>query len=224
LKLSKRLTQIEQLVAPGYTHIWDCCCDHGLLGAALLARHSDAQVHFVDIVPSLITELESRLQQHYADLAERWTTHCLDVAALPLEQYSGRQLVIIAGVGGDLIKQFVSIIQQTHAGLTLDFLLCPVHHQFALRQALIELNLSLKDEALIEENHRFYEIMLVSADSNADRPISPVGDTLWQAHSTEQRDVIQRYLQTTLEHYQRMQQGSTADVSHIIEAYSTINS
>ncbi|MDX2422429.1 MAG: SAM-dependent methyltransferase, partial [Amphritea sp.] len=48
MKLSKRLTQIEQLVAPGYTHIWDCCCDHGLLGAALLARHSDAQIHFVD--------------------------------------------------------------------------------------------------------------------------------------------------------------------------------
>ena len=222
MKLSKRLTQIEQLVAPGYTHIWDCCCDHGLLGAALLARHSDAQVHFVDIVPSLITELESRLQQHYADLAERWTIHCLDVAALPLEQYSGRQLIIIAGVGGDLIKQFVSIIQQTHIGLTLDFLLCPVHHQFALRQALIELNLSLKDEALIEENHRFYEIMLVSSESDPGRPISPVGETIWQANSNEQRDVIQRYLQITLEHYQRMQQGDTADVSHIIEAYRSV--
>jgi len=222
LKLSKRLTQIEQLVAPGYTHIWDCCCDHGLLGAALLARHSDAQVHFVDIVPSLITELESRLQQHYADLAERWTTHCLDVAALPLEQYSGRQLIIIAGVGGDLIKQFVSIIQQTHIGLTLDFLLCPVHHQFALRQTLIEQNLSLKDEALIEENHRFYEIMLVSSESDPGRPISPVGETIWQANSNEQRDVIQRYLQITLEHYQRMQQGDTADVSHIIEAYRSV--
>ncbi|RTE67626.1 SAM-dependent methyltransferase [Amphritea opalescens] len=221
MKLSKRLTQIERMVTPGYSHIWDCCCDHGHLGAALLS-HSGAQIHFVDIVPALITELENRLQQHYPDLADNWTTHCLDVAALPLEQHSSRQLIIIAGVGGDLIKQFVSAIQQTHAGLSLDFLLCPVHHQFALRQTLIELNFSLKDEALIEENHRFYEIILVSADSNAGRPISPVGDRLWQAHSEEQQGIIQRYLQTTLNHYQRMQQGSTVDVSHIIEAYRSV--
>ncbi|MDO6563510.1 tRNA (adenine(22)-N(1))-methyltransferase TrmK [Amphritea sp. 1_MG-2023] len=222
MKLSKRLTQIKQLVAPGYSHIWDCCCDHGHLGAALLSQHS-AQIHFVDIVPTLITELESRLQQHYPDIAERWTTHCLDVAALPLEQHSGRQLIIIAGVGGDLIQQFVQTIQQQHPHLNLDFLLCPVRHQFALRQTLIELNFSSKNEALIEENQRFYEIMLVSADNNAGTSISPVGEALWQADSDEQRDNIQRYLHTTLNHYQRMQQGSSVDVSHIIEAYRSVS-
>ncbi|WP_299200876.1 tRNA (adenine(22)-N(1))-methyltransferase TrmK [uncultured Amphritea sp.] len=222
MKRSKRLTQIEQLVTPGYTHIWDCCCDHGFLGAALLSSQSSAQIHFVDVVPTVITELESRLQRFCSDSATRWTTHCQDLTELLLEQYSGRQLIIIAGVGGDLITQFVDAIQQKHTGLNLDFLLCPVHRQFTLRQKLIELNFSLKDEALVEENQRFYEVILVSSESNVHSPISPVGEKIWQSDSVEQRRVVEEYLHNTLNHYQRIQHGSSTNVKHIIEAYRGI--
>ncbi len=219
---SKRLSQIEQMVTPGYTHIWDCCCDHGFLGAALLSSQRTAQIHFVDVVPTVMSELESRLRRFCSDSATRWNTHCLDVTELPFEDYTGRQLVIIAGVGGDLISQFVAAIQQKHARLNLDFLLCPVHRQFTLRQKLIELNFSLQDEALVEENQRFYEVMLVSSESNVHSPISPVGEKIWQSDSAEQQRIVESYLRKTLSHYQRIQQGDKIKVDHILAAYRAI--
>ncbi len=133
------------MVTSDYTHIWDCCCDHGLLGSALLSRLAAPNIHFVDIVPELTNKLENKLQRFYPDSPSKWKIHCLDVAALPIEQYEGRNLVIVAGVGGDLITQFVNAIHQSHSATNIDFLLCPVHHQFTLRQQLIQLDFSLKN-------------------------------------------------------------------------------
>ena len=149
LKLSKRLQQIEKMVTQQYDHIWDCCCDHGLLGFALLSSQISSTIHFVDIVPELMTEVEKKLERFCLSLP--WKAHCLDVAKLPLTQYQGKHLVIIAGVGGDLMMQFIEAIYQQHKNFNIDFLLCPVHHQFSLRQKLIELDFGLKNEVLLKD-------------------------------------------------------------------------
>ncbi|MDO6718958.1 tRNA (adenine(22)-N(1))-methyltransferase TrmK [Psychrosphaera sp. 1_MG-2023] len=225
MKLSKRLKQIEQMVSSRYAHIWDCCCDHGYLGAALLDRNLGSTIHFVDIVPTLMTEVETKLQRHYPLQSALWKTHCLDVAKLPIGDFNGQQLVIIAGVGGDLMIEFIEALhkkQQEHKNLKLDFLLCPVHHQFSLRQKLIELGFSLNDEVLVEDNKRFYEILHVSLASDIQHDISPVGDSIWQGESAEQEKVAQRYLHKTLSHYQRIQKGNNK-AQHIIDAYNQIN-
>lgn len=239
-KLSKRLQQLTAMVTFQYDHIWDCCCDHGLLGFALLSRnlinkapqpivpHVNNTIHFVDIVPELITTVQHKLKRFYPH--SNWQTYCLDVAKLPLRQYQGRHLVIIAGVGSDLMIEFIKAIVQQHKDLNIDFLLCPVHHQFALREQLIALNFSLKDEVLIEENRRFYEILLVSSwsDSASEKPnkVSPVGDKIWQTSSSQQREIAQKYLHKSLSHYQRIQQGAKQNkannVQHIIDAYRDI--
>lgn len=210
------------MVTPEYDHIWDCCCDHGFLGAALLSRQAANNIHFVDIVPELMKALESKLYRFYATSASKWHTHCLNVAELPLALYQGKHLIIIAGVGGDLMIQFIEAIRQTYPALDIDFLLCPVHHQFSLRQKLIEFDFSLKHEVLVEDNHRFYEVILVSSRSEDKRQISLVGNHIWQAESETQAKVAKKYLKKTLEHYQRIQQGSTADVGYIIDAYRAI--
>ena len=225
MKLSKRLKQIESMVTSNYTHIWDCCCDHGLLGTALLSRLAAPYIHFVDIVPDLMKELENKLQRFYPNSPSKWQIHCLDVEALPIEQYEGKNLVIIAGVGGDLTTQFVNAIHQNHSTTNVDFLLCPVHHQFTLRQQLIQLEFSLKNEVLVEENQRFYEILLVSSPGNTDdkqTKISPVGELIWQANSTEQSRITMNYLSKTLEHYQKKQWSNNADIQHIIDAYRSV--
>ena len=295
LKLGKRLQQIEKMATlEEYGHIWDCCCDHGLLGCALLnrqaeatisdtssnmpvnivsntARNKDSDIHFVDIVPELMAELASKLHRFYSSslnavIAKNWQTHCLDVATLPLDRYDGKHLVIIAGVGGDLMIKFIEAINKQHHNLAIDFLLCPVHHQFSLRSKLIELDFSLKDEVLVEENQRFYEVLLVSSSSTSDSrensKVSPVGDKIWQSDSStqltidssglsiknsnehtikvslSQAEIADKYLNNTLNHYQRMQKGfqqSTEqgnqrvkannvnpDVQHIIDAYRTV--
>lgn len=220
------------MVAPEYKHIWDCCCDHGLLGFSLLSSQANSTVHFVDIVPKLMANLENKLKRFCLNLP--WNAHCIDVATLPLAQYQGKHLVIISGVGGDLMIQFIDAIYQQNKNLNIDFLLCPVHHQFSLRQKLIALNFSLKDEVLIEENQRYYEILLVSSSgeklSNESSKISPVGDKIWQSTSQAQTKTIEKYLQKTLGHYQRIQQGylqsnqldKVDGVQQILDAYNAI--
>lgn len=223
LKLGKRLTQIQQLVPQGYSHIWDCCCDHGWLGMSLLAKQTAPHIHFVDIVPELMSKVENTLQTFFADSPCAWKTYSLDVALVPLAQHSGRQLVIIAGVGGDLIIEFIHQICQRHPQLTIDFLLCPVHHQFALREALITRNFSLKDECLIEENKRFYEVLLVSTQQDDKHIISPVGDKMWRGLDANDIKTAQSYLKKTLNHYQRAQYASTESSERAIGLYSSIN-
>jgi tRNA (adenine22-N1)-methyltransferase len=234
MKIGKRLQHIEAMVEPGYTHIWDCCCDHGLLGASLLSRLAAPFIHFVDIVPELMDELETRLRRFYPELAPQaspspslsaWQVHCIDVATLPLSGHDGKQLVIIAGVGGDLMVQLVSAIHRGNPDTDIDFLLCPVHHQFTLRQQLIRLDFHLQQERLLEENRRFYELLLVSTragDTPHQSRVSAVGEQIWHAHTPEQADTASRYLSKTLGHYQRMQQGRETDVQHIIEAYQAV--
>ena len=221
-----------------YQHIWDCCCDHGLLGFSLLSpqKRNDTQisnstntttkptetitntkVHFVDIVPELMLEIDNKLKRFYpaTSLAKNntldWQTHCLDVAQLPLKQYQGKHLVIIAGVGGDLMIKFIEAINQQHSDLAIDFLLCPVHHQYALRSKLIELKFSLIDECLVAENQRFYELMLVSSEQDNNNKITKVGDKFWlpliNKQPSQQADIATKYLKKTLQHYQRIQKG-----------------
>ncbi len=211
------------MVTDSYDHIWDCCCDHGFLGAALLQRQAAPNVHFVDIVPALVDKVESNLQRFYPDSPSTWFTHCLDVAELPLDEFSGKHLIIIAGVGGDLMTLFIESIHQRHPDKEIEFLLCPVHHQFTLRSKLIELDYRMKDEVLVEDNQRFYEVILIGLDKQDSGPVHQVGEKIWQSELEEVQLVANRYLNMTLNHYQRIQSGKTQDVQHIIHAYAKVN-
>ena len=65
MKISQRLNLIESMVNNRYEHIWDCCCDHGLLGAKLLDNDRASVVHFVDVVPDLMREVSNKLERFY---------------------------------------------------------------------------------------------------------------------------------------------------------------
>jgi tRNA (adenine22-N1)-methyltransferase len=214
------------MVLPGYDHIWDCCCDHGLLGSALLAQPAAPTIHFVDIVPELTSTLKNKLHHFHSNSPSRWRVHCMNLERLSIKGYEGKNLIIIAGVGGDLITQFVTSIHKAHSATNIDFLLCPVHHQFTLRRKLIELDFSLKNEVLLEENKRFYEILLVSSSAitnDKQRKISPVGELIWQVNTAEQFNTATHYLKKKLNHFQKIHQKNNNDVQHIIDAYRSIN-
>ncbi|MBQ4811179.1 tRNA (adenine(22)-N(1))-methyltransferase TrmK [Pseudoalteromonas luteoviolacea] len=221
MKLGKRLSHISDIVNNDYTHIWDCCCDHGLLGASLLDKELNAKIHFVDIVPHLIDALDEKLTQFYANKRERWQTYCQDVAALPLSQYSGKHLVIIAGVGGDLCSAFVQNIMRQNPSLNIDFILCPVHHLYTLRQTLQSLKLTLKSERLVNENKRSYELIYVSTDKLDGKPVHAVGQRIWCYQDKQEYEIAKHYLNKTIDHYQRINQGRD-DVSDIIAAYRSV--
>ena len=223
MKLSHRLSHIVKMITPQYEHIWDCCCDHGLLGAQILNQKLTTTTHFVDIVPELMQQVEHKLQLFYPqrpNTPAHWQVHCIDVALLPLDDYQGRQLVIIAGVGGDLMIQMVQQLMNAHPSLTLDFLLCPVHHVAKLRAMLNANHCQLIDEQLICENRRYYELLYVSRPA-ADQInltstplISCFGDKIWQSHCDEQSIIIKRYLNKVLTHYKKTANSKSAvDIS-----------
>ena len=220
MKLSKRLKSIEEMITTNYSHVWDCCCDHGLLGASLLSNNVAGHIHFVDIVPELMQTLNSKLYNFYSD--KQWTTHCLDVATIPLEQYKGNHLIIIAGIGGDLMIKLINTIYNKHPTLTFDLLLCPVHHQYNLRKQLIINGFNCKDETLIKENNRFYEVIYVSSNTEGTYKLSAVGKRIWNSECIEKSQIADEYLRKTISHYQRIQRGKTTDIQHIIDEYKAV--
>lgn len=263
MKISQRLQQINRMVCPGYDHIWDCCCDHGLLGMLLLQRNAAPKVHFVDCVAPLMQQLSLELARFFpphhetenTDLAlSEWQVHCLDVAALPLAQYGkqAKHLVIIAGVGGELLVELVRSIvanQQTQrdaqsgnklgnhdlsqSTCQLEFILCPVHHNYHVRSALAELGLSLKDEYLLEENQRIYEILhltqanvcsktITSSKTTEAVPLSATGSIMWQGLDADKTSQAKRYLDQTIGHYQCIPEHRMPNKSQIVAAYQHI--
>lgn len=219
MKTGQRIQQLAALVSGQYSHIWDCCCDHGLLGQLLLQQQVDnetaCRVHFMDVVPALMAKLEQQLETYHQ--GADWQVHCGDVARLAdkLQPEELPQLIIIAGVGGDLLAELVrSICQQ--ASVKIEFLLCPVHHTYKVRQALNALGLKLHSETLIWENRRFYEALHVSLQGTAE--ITNAGESMWDFSQPEHR----LYLQQTVEHYRRIARNPQRDVTAELQAYESL--
>lgn len=220
MPLSRRLHQINRMAKQHYNHIWDCCCDHGQLGMELLERGAADTVHFVDILEHLMLEIKSQLDAQ-AVFNNRWQVHCIDVAKLPISKtdISDNHLVIIAGVGGDLLIELVQEILLRNPDRNIEFILCPVYHQYKVRCTLIELGFKLKAEDLLREKKKFYEILHI--DRHSKNSISPVGSIMWDFRRLEHRD----YYQRMLEHYGRMakQDSCAIDAASILQHYKNLN-
>lgn len=216
VKLGKRLAALEASVKPQYDHIWDCCCDHGLLGFQLLEHGKASNIHFVDIVPPLLIEIEEKLTRFYRGETQ-WQVHCLDVALLPLQQHKNdKHLIIIAGVGGLLLMELLTELLPITKGLDVEFILSPVHHNHQLRAFLNAQRCGLIDEFIVAENRRFYEVIHIQ--NRAGIEVSLVGDRMWNFQDPEH----QSYLDQTISHYQRMAKNPNMDVAKIIDAYKAL--
>lgn len=219
MKLSTRLATMAQQVSFEYEHIWDCCCDHGYLGLALLEqviqRPLATQIHFVDCVADITDPIADQLRQ-LGICHRHWQVHCEDVAELVLKSdNNARHLVIIAGVGGELTLQLVQSLLARHPALAIDFMLCPVHHQYEMRQGLMNAGLHLHAEQLLHENGRYYELLTVSA--RGPFMLTAVGSLMWQTN----HELHVAYIERKIQHYQRLRLGAQP-VEGIIAQYQTL--
>lgn len=235
-KLSRRLEAIKHTIHSDYTHIWDCCCDHGQLGMALVKSNAAPHIHFVDIVPQIIDKVQAKLLFHFPNQAgsehqdtSQWHTHCADVSELPIHRFDQakdqRHLVIIAGVGGDLTQECVETLYKNNPLRSIDFLLCPVRHLYALRSSLHRLNFGLVSESLIEENKRIYEVILTRPQTQTahnDPRIHPLGSALWQTNEPTNSALSHRYLLQQIKHYRHRENTDNTEVSHILKQLRAI--
>ena len=222
-KISQRLQQINNMVTDHYQHIWDCCCDHGYLGLTLLERQAAQTIHFVDIEADILNQLHDVLLKRYPLQEQRgcWQVHCADVSALPIAKVcnnpqTDNHLIIIAGVGGELTIDLMTEISNKFTQFNLEFLLCPVHHNFKVREYLRKNKFGLIDEKLVIENKRGYEILHVA--QHAVQEITTVGCAMWDFSLTTHVT----YLHKTILHYQRLQKNPQQDVQHIIKQYQKL--
>jgi tRNA (adenine22-N1)-methyltransferase len=223
MKLSKRLSAINECLTDPYDIIWDCCCDHGYLGISLLQRDAAKQVVFVDIVPKLMDKLSNKLTelnklQNLGNKKACYQVLCQDVGNIELHE-SANQVVIIAGIGGELL---LSLLKKIVAGnsrrqlATCRFILCPVHHTYALRVGIKRLGFGLLSEQIIVENKRYYEIINVSF--NALKHITGTGSTMWDFTKVEHR----QYQQQLLSHYKKGLNKEPCYYQHIIDDYQAL--
>lgn len=203
MKLGKRLQKIKEMVNidSDFAEIWDCCCDHGYLGFALLKEEAASKIHFVDVLPALTDKVEQDLKSFYKGSCDNWEVHCIDVAELPINfEDQKKHLIIIAGIGGELMIELLAPLFERikKSGVDhIEFLLSPVHHNFALRQFLIQYDYLMVKEQLIFENNRGYEVIHISL--LGDQVISETGLTMWNFEDQNH----QHYLEKTMQHYQR---------------------
>jgi tRNA (adenine22-N1)-methyltransferase len=86
------------MVEPSYAVIWDCCCDHGLLGMSLLRDQCSGEVVFIDVLESQMANLAAALAQNFPQDQYSWQVRCEDLKKIVVPAIES-QLFIIAGVG-----------------------------------------------------------------------------------------------------------------------------
>ena len=87
---------------------WDLCCDHGIVGLLALCYKKTPRVVFVDRQRHLMDRLEIELD----NLALQKTHYEVRCADINLMQIGSKPVnYIIAGVGTNLILQFLSRVQ-----------------------------------------------------------------------------------------------------------------
>ncbi|GAA5314800.1 MAG: tRNA (adenine(22)-N(1))-methyltransferase TrmK [Candidatus Pelagadaptatus aseana] len=211
-RLSALLTDIIELqTVNNYDVIWDCCCDHGYLGLNLRYQEIARQLVFVDLIPTLIEQVEQRIEKYEA-------TGCLaitaDVGKLEFNPEQ-KHLVIIAGIGGENIAVILEAIRQKRGFSNMDFIFCPTTTQYHLRSYLAKNGFISVTEKLVTESNRDYEIIGTRQDINGP-PISPTG-TFWDPQQPAHR----RYLTKLIRHYNNQNREDPSNEKRLIaEAYS----
>jgi tRNA (adenine22-N1)-methyltransferase len=185
LQLLARILHTEHSALP-YHQIWDCCCDHGLLGRYLLERNIGGRVNFVDQVEKIIDTLSPLLAAYPANRCQLFTVDAAQLVLTP----NARHLVIIAGIGGEQATHIVRSLCTRNPAAAIDFLLCPNNSIFMLRDHLAAGNFSLLQERLIKERKWFYEAILVRYGSRAS-PVSQTGG-FWEAGNQEHQAYLDR--------------------------------
>lgn len=221
MNLSPRLNSILEMIDGQYDHIWDCCCDHGYLGQAILLEKPEAQVHFLDVVESITSKLKQHLSSSdYPN--DRWQVYCEDLQQLrlPLPENATniqhRHLLIIAGVGGDLTLDMVKAVLQNNPNCDIDFLICPVRQLHKVRSGVKALGLGLVNEKIVKDGGRYYEAIHLSTLSEDDIPV--VGGSMWDLA----KDDHQEYLRQNISHYQRMQAQGNESARRILAEYKNL--
>lgn len=216
--LGKRLDEITEIVIKAnktipFDQIWDCCCDHGYLGMALLRSFAEdtrqPHINFVDQVEHITFQLKSALTRHSVNtFSPNYTVLTQDVAELSLKS-DQRHCLIIAGITANGLIGLLNKLLSNNRQQSIDFVLCPTRGIYDLREFLKGKNMQLIHEAYIVENNRHYEIVHVRfqatrGNQTSSKQVSSIGE-FWQVDNNEHIT----YLKNRIAHFKKETNDTT---------------
>ncbi|MDX1587481.1 MAG: tRNA (adenine(22)-N(1))-methyltransferase TrmK [Oleiphilaceae bacterium] len=195
MKLGRRLQALYQALPGRYEQVWDCCCDHGFLGLALLETGKAGHLTLVDQLPGLAAPLQALMADQDP---QRYRIRITDAASLTLTGCDS-ELVIVAGVGPDTLLSIVAGLCRGNDCRHSEFLLSPNGDILRVRQGLQALGFALLAEGFVSERRRGYPWLRVTLSAHAaTSPLSLLGEH-WDLSRPDQR----HYLNQLQGHYRR---------------------
>lgn len=217
-RLSARLSRLYDLVDADYDVAWDLCCDHGYLGAALLFGGRTRAAHFVDQVPGIMADLRARVLNWPQDLQTR-TTFYTGRAELLAPVAGDRQLVLLAGVGGEKTGWILQALTRFSEFAKADWILSPANDALDVRCRLNTLDFSLLEEGAVIENGWCYEYLKVRRRSSGDGRSVPLVGEFWDPKLADHY----RYLRRLRQHYRNQLKGRHPEVARsALAAYQAL--
>jgi tRNA (adenine22-N1)-methyltransferase len=162
-----------------YTHeqeIWDIGCDHGYLGLSFLCLETVSSVYLVDPSKKVIDQLINKLKDSYITIPNK--IKVLNQKGQYLEISKNiKKIIFIAGMGG---KEIIDILDHMKPQLSVEdsVIISPHKNILELRKYLLESEFRLKDESVISESGRFYQVLCLSLFSGHPK-VSAFGEKLW---------------------------------------------
>ena len=214
-RLSTRLRALFDAIPAGYDVVWDLCCDHGRLGLAVLESERAGEVHFNDSVDAIMDDLEQRLVRYGA---RHYELHRGPAERLRIPD-SGRQLLVLAGVGDELSARIITALARQLPAQRLDWLISPANNLFQVRDFLQQQNFGLFDEGLVFDKGRGYEWLRVSQDRS--RAIGDIANPapFWDPDDPAHRRHLGKLLQHARQQQRRPGEHSAAAAA---EAYARL--
>jgi tRNA (adenine22-N1)-methyltransferase len=182
---------------------------------SLLKRSRASEVIFVDVLEEQMKKLEATLRQNYPVDEYRWHVRCGDVKNIVVPNRDS-QLFIIAGVGARQTVEFINSLSLSAPHVSFDLLICSVHGNYAVRNALINNGYKLKGEQIIFENNRFYEGIYVSR--GASEEIANTGSVMWDWSNSNH----QQYWRRIVGHYRQKARKDPEQYQPIVANYEAL--
>jgi tRNA (adenine22-N1)-methyltransferase len=208
--LSPRLKAIANMV-PKCRSAADIGTDHGYVPLYLIQNRRIEYAIAADISPGSLNKAKNLIQQHSMG-------HCMETRlgnGLSVLRPGEADTIIIAGMGGlligDILEQGEAVARKAST-----LVLQPMVAQEELRRWLISNNYCIKEEDLVREDKRIYEIIVVVPCTN---PVKPerdiyydIGWKLIQSQHPLLGDFIEKKIQSLEEIINQLQVGKSESV------------
>lgn len=187
--LDQRLSAIVDLVGRADTVV-DVGCDHGYVANYLVEEKLAEKVYATDI-----SEPSLRKNERFAYMRgnDQRVISFLGDGLVPLKG-KDYDLVIIAGMGGDLIIKILEEAFDQIKDKTL--VLQPMTQRDSLRKYLVAKGFKIQKELIVRDKNKFYEIMKFIPGKD---PGSTCDYLFGQNLLDEKNPVLKEYLETLLE-------------------------